>query len=297
MSFFDLGLSDFVGDAIGAAGGILSGITGSSAKELEYKRQKEFAQNGVRWRVADAKAAGIHPLAALGNMPSYSPQAAIGTDFGLGALGQNISRAQESKQTKEERAELDSLQKDLLRSQINNVNADTSFKREQTAAAALLSLNKQTQLPPPMPSVRRQKPMAAISSDLPVSGAGAINLASNAHVSPDKVYEAYEVPFHGSQLPLPTDEASNMMEGMFGEVQWNMRRMEDAVSRDDDTYYDFTTGTYRHNKYIHGFQKFLLRHATPEGIINDFIKFTNANRNAPLTAWEKQVLLQSGMLP
>lgn len=42
-------------------------------KQLAY--QREFAQNGIQWRVADAKAAGIHPLAALGAQTmSYEPQ-------------------------------------------------------------------------------------------------------------------------------------------------------------------------------------------------------------------------------
>jgi hypothetical protein len=41
-------------------------------QQLQY--QKDFAQQGVTWRVADAKKAGIHPLAALGaNTISYAP--------------------------------------------------------------------------------------------------------------------------------------------------------------------------------------------------------------------------------
>lgn len=36
--------------------------------------QREFAQNSIQWRVADAKKAGIHPLAALGAQgTSYTP--------------------------------------------------------------------------------------------------------------------------------------------------------------------------------------------------------------------------------
>ncbi len=38
--------------------------------------QKEFAQNSIQWRVNDAKAAGLHPLAALGsNGTTYTPSA------------------------------------------------------------------------------------------------------------------------------------------------------------------------------------------------------------------------------
>lgn len=45
-----------------------------STSELDYARQKEFAQNSIQWRVADAKAAGLHPLYALGGAgSSYQP--------------------------------------------------------------------------------------------------------------------------------------------------------------------------------------------------------------------------------
>lgn len=65
---------------------VWSGITGQGAplpndRELQMQMrqedialQREFAQNGIRWRVDDAKAAGLHPLAALGaSSASYSP--------------------------------------------------------------------------------------------------------------------------------------------------------------------------------------------------------------------------------
>ena len=33
----------------------------------QMANQREFAKHGIQWRVDDAKAAGIHPLAALGS--------------------------------------------------------------------------------------------------------------------------------------------------------------------------------------------------------------------------------------
>jgi len=48
-------------------------------RNKEYERQKEFAQNSLQWRVADAKAAGLHPLFGLsGGSSSYSPVAVVG---------------------------------------------------------------------------------------------------------------------------------------------------------------------------------------------------------------------------
>lgn len=64
--------------------------------QREYERQKEFAQMGVRWRAADAQAAGLHPMAALGGGASYSPTVVMPSSHQVVAdnsLGEGISRA------------------------------------------------------------------------------------------------------------------------------------------------------------------------------------------------------------
>ena len=97
-----------LGALIGGATSILGGILGSSSKkkesQLEYERQKEFAQHGIRWKVEDAKQAGIHPLYAVGApTTTYAAQAATGTDYGLAQAGQDIGRAIDAKRTHSER--------------------------------------------------------------------------------------------------------------------------------------------------------------------------------------------------
>lgn len=105
--------------------------------------QKEFAQQGIRWKVADAQAAGLHPLAALGaQVSSYSP-VSVGdlsmpkTNFG--DMGQDIGRAIDAGSTLPERqdrmgaaiartAQMFSLEKlnlenELLKSQVAKSNA------------------------------------------------------------------------------------------------------------------------------------------------------------------------------
>lgn len=74
--------------------------------------QREFAQAGIRWRVEDAKAAGLHPLFALsGSGATYSPQAmalmtpdqsALGR--GIAEAGQAVSRSIQAQQTADQRA-------------------------------------------------------------------------------------------------------------------------------------------------------------------------------------------------
>ncbi|QXP44232.1 MAG: DNA pilot protein [Arizlama microvirus] len=57
-----------------------------NAKNLKY--QKQFAQKGIRWRVKDARKAGIHPLAALGaQTPGFSPSFEAGNGPEIRAAG------------------------------------------------------------------------------------------------------------------------------------------------------------------------------------------------------------------
>lgn len=99
-------------------------------------QQREFAQNGISWKVADAKKAGIHPLYALGaQTTSFSP-VSVGSqaDYSMGSavsnMGQDISRAISATRSEDERVsavtsamsglqlERAGLENDLLRSKI-----------------------------------------------------------------------------------------------------------------------------------------------------------------------------------
>lgn len=74
-----------IGDVIGAVGQ-------ARANRENRLMQEKFASQGIRMRVEDAKAAGLHPLFALGaNVPGYQPSAQ--NVFDSQSLGQNISRA------------------------------------------------------------------------------------------------------------------------------------------------------------------------------------------------------------
>lgn len=96
------------GTAIGAvAGGLLGGFMGGGGKGKQgdaenFARQQleTQMQKAIQWRVADARAAGVHPLAALGAQVSASPATPIAGDSGgsnLGAslsdMGQSLTRA------------------------------------------------------------------------------------------------------------------------------------------------------------------------------------------------------------
>jgi gas vesicle protein len=94
-------LGTIIGAGISAGTGLLSAKKSEKHAQKMFNQnaqlQREFAQNGISWRVADARKSGIHPLVALG-ASTHSPSAvAMGADFsGISSAGQDISRAMQT---------------------------------------------------------------------------------------------------------------------------------------------------------------------------------------------------------
>lgn len=145
------------GSAIGGpVGGIIGQGIGQSVADREAAKranaewernaalQREFAQHGVRWKVEDAKAAGIHPLAALGAAThSASPMQVGGSPQGdFGAMGQDITRAITATKTADERA-LSTLQIQSAQLDMQGKALDNQIKQSQ--------LNKLNQVGPAFP--------------------------------------------------------------------------------------------------------------------------------------------------
>lgn len=199
------------GAAIGAIGSLIGGHQSAKAAEhqaaLQYEHQKEFAQNGIRWKVADAKSAGIHPLAALGAQTfSYNPVMTQTDDRGiseaLGRMGQGVERAYQAKQMQVDR-ELD---QKLKNAQIENVQAQTDAVKAQAEASR--QAVARTALPPPMPVANKKKPGEAIPTppDLRLS-------------EPIRM-EGFYMDHHGRKKGLiPSDELKQRTEDVFG-VEW-----------------------------------------------------------------------------
>nr|QJB19883.1 MAG: DNA pilot protein [Microvirus sp.] len=124
------------GDVIG---GIISKEEGAHNRNQQdqinqrnYDMQTEFAKNSLRWKIEDAKAAGIHPLAALGAQgysatPSYISSGPDNSMSNMArSMGQNISRAITATSTSHERAvqklqlENMGLENELLRNRVES---------------------------------------------------------------------------------------------------------------------------------------------------------------------------------
>lgn len=243
-----MGLGSAIGSAIGAVGSIAGGLIGAnnaqSVAGMNYEAQKEFAQNGIRWKVEDAKRAGIHPLYALGaSTQGYSPTAGYTGDFGISDaaahFGQGYERAQQAKMTKEERDKQD------VRDAIQDMAAleDLNQKRRMNDAQIrlanseifrnfALSTNalRKTGLPPAMPGglggvIAGQGNSYATGQTTPEISSVVTSEKGTPSVqagSPPDV--RFYRTISGGRAPLPTEEAADAMDAAFGSgLQWSIR--------------------------------------------------------------------------
>lgn len=156
--------ASFLGDVLGfvSAQQQLGQAAGFSQQQIALQRelaarneqlQRDFAQQGIRWRVADAKAAGLHPLAAIGAAgASYTPSAFVpgdnpyssggGSEY-LSRMGQDVGRAIAATQTKEERLSTGH-ELTMMKHREDGAMLDNQIK------AAQLAKLTQSQIGPPM---------------------------------------------------------------------------------------------------------------------------------------------------
>lgn len=252
-------LKSLAGPLISAGGALLGGVFGKSSNDnatdanlqinaQNNELQREFAQNGIRWKVADAKAAGLHPLAALGATgASFTPSGIqISGDNSLGngiaeaanVMGQNINRARQATQSQAER-EMEQINLDLARQNLYNSRSQGNLLDAQ-AATAWASINGQP-ANPPMPSVAGSvaAPLAAVRSvsrGTSASPAGSVKAEPSISVSStvrDPGLEAGSTPGF-KQFPIspnvsvygPSQEFTEALDGMpFGakEIAYALR--------------------------------------------------------------------------
>lgn len=137
-------------------------LLGSGRPEVVEKRkkkeaedlQREFARNGLQWRVDDAIKAGIHPLAALGfNGPQASPVLVGDEPRGPESpdpnrqiamnMGQDFGRAMMSSASKEDRMlqalNLSSMQLDIEGKALDNQIRASQLRKMQLTGPAMPS--------------------------------------------------------------------------------------------------------------------------------------------------------------
>lgn len=169
-----------------------------------YMAQKEFAQNSIRWRVEDAIAAGLHPLAAIGaSGTGYSPSSVVGdTDNSksemIGRMGQNISRAISAGSTRQEREYADR-QRLMWETQLKGSQLDNEYKQ--------VLIDKARAPNPPIPNT--------------------VDNNINQDEIPDTVYRVNNDGSLSPEVPERLGESLEASPGVFGlnmgEVEWWIR--------------------------------------------------------------------------
>lgn len=154
-----------LGPLISAGASILGGLLGKSsadsAREAAQQQaannerlQREFAQNGIQWKVEDAKKAGIHPIYALGgSTASFTPSSvnfAADTSMpnALAQAGQDIGRAVHSTRTEKDR--MGAMAGTIGKLQVEGLSLDNDAKRLEIASKA--ARLRSDQVGPPMPA-------------------------------------------------------------------------------------------------------------------------------------------------
>jgi len=239
-----MGFGDFVKAAVGAAvpfvgPTVLGGASqiGTSLmnkrmydKQHQYQTHVEqrnraqdydFAQNQIRWLAADAKAAGIHPLAALGaSRINPSPTMVGGPSpadmSGLSALGQDIGRAMVAGTTNHQRKIMDL--------QLKNAEMDTEMKALELTTARR-RLGQGGQVGPGIPDVIQNKP-AEITSH----AKGRRNIEAGSITS-----TGYARTAGGGLTPVPSKDSKDRIEDQFiPEMVWAAQNyIGPAIGRDD----------------------------------------------------------------
>lgn len=110
-----------LGSLISAGSSIIGSIFGSKERAKDRALQQRAMTHGIRDRVADAKAAGIHPLAALGaSTTGYTPVGSGGIEAGIASAGDAISKGMEQRlgeRQAESSIKVNEAQAELLRAQ------------------------------------------------------------------------------------------------------------------------------------------------------------------------------------
>lgn len=205
---------------ISAGSSILGGLLGSSEKKKDRQMQKDFAQQGIRWKVADAKAAGIHPLAALGaQTTAYAPVSVGSTDIstGLAQAGQDVSRAINATRTAPERL-------DAYTKTVQDLNLQRMGLENQLLSSQIAKINQAGQ-PPAMPGAVDRYLLEG-QGDSPINERAMrrdISDITGAQEAGAVTEQGFARTPHGWAPVFSKDTKDRLEEDLIGSIAWSIR--------------------------------------------------------------------------
>lgn len=181
-----------------------------SQAQHQMAKQEEFAKHGLRWKVADAKAAGVHPLYALGAQgPSYTPVTVDSPPPDIASIaGQGISRAIMATATQQER-EVQQLQVANMRTELQGKELDNQIRAQQ-----LQKMIQGSQLGPAFPGSDHFIPgqgNSPVISEKPLERTATI--PGQGHSEPGAVPDVgWAYTADGGVVPLPSRDVKDRIE-------------------------------------------------------------------------------------
>jgi len=208
-----------------AVGSLADSFFDAQSAKQNIKLQKQFAQEGIQWKVADAKKAGIHPLYALGAQThSFAPVQTGGGNFSQ--MGQSVGRAIDAYRDRGER--LDGFTKASQSLQLDSLKLDNDIKKAQLAS--LTATLNQAGTPPAVPSTRSRYLIdgqgssgKALIQDVPMQRV--VSSPEALHQEPGAIPEVgFQRTRTGGYAVTPSKDAKERMEDdVFSEVAWAIR--------------------------------------------------------------------------
>lgn len=167
FSLFSAGLS-FLGGQMNRSSQDDFNRQQAAIAQQNIAQQREFAQHGIQWKVDDARAAGINPLAALGSQPaSFSPVSIGGEAAKPGDsftnMGQDLQRAFKAASTASMREESDNAE--LRKLNLEKASLENDVLRNEIASKQMRTSRINAQVGPPMPIARTISENAPVKAD------------------------------------------------------------------------------------------------------------------------------------
>lgn len=214
-----------IGAAATLGAGYLGSKTSAENAEKNIAMQKEFAKNGIQWKVQDAQKAGVHPLYALGAQThSFSPIQMGGNEFAssLASAGQDISRAVTNTQNQNSQHVLTYQQL-----QLDNMRLQNEHLQAQIEGSRIANL-KQVQSQPGIPSATERFLLPGQSASGAITTKPMEITSTNPgrpHMEPAAISDVgLALTGTGGYAPVPSAAMKQRIEDdLISEVAWSIR--------------------------------------------------------------------------
>lgn len=211
---------------IAAAGSLIGGLLDSNNAAKNRALQKEFAQKGIQWKVADAQKAGIHPLYALGAQTHSFTPVHTGLGDAVSEAGQSIGRAVDAYADRNNR--VDGFVKASQALQLERGKLENDLIKVQIASAQATLNQPGTPPAAPAPANRYLIPgqgssVGATIKDVPMQRV--MSAPERPHQEPGAVPEvSFQKTRTGGYAVAPSTDAKQRMEDdWLAETAWSIR--------------------------------------------------------------------------